>query len=100
MPQWSGSTRRQRLPPDWQALRIAVLQRDGHQCTHIRDDGYRCTNQATDVDHITPGDDHSLPNLRAMCRAHHQRKSSSEGGKSMARVSVKRRPEPPPGVRG
>jgi 5-methylcytosine-specific restriction enzyme A len=39
---------------------------------------------ATDVDHIRPGDDHSESNLRSLCGFHHQKKSSHEGGAAMA----------------
>lgn len=65
MPAWENSTRAQRLPPDWRKRRQHVLDRDGHQC-QLRLPG--CTHDATEVDHITPGDDHSEGNLRAACR--------------------------------
>jgi hypothetical protein len=31
------------------------------------------------VDHIDPGDDHRLTNLRDSCKTHHGKKSSAEG---------------------
>lgn len=79
MPQWAGSDRRSRLPANWSVLRKRILRRDGYQCTHRDEDGVRCTEIATDVDHIRPGDDHSELNLRSLCGGHHRKKSSSEG---------------------
>ncbi|WP_267969981.1 HNH endonuclease [Streptomyces thermodiastaticus] len=45
----------------------------------------RCPNHATEVDHIRPGDDHSMSNLRAICSPCHKAKSSREGGQALAR---------------
>lgn len=82
---WQGSTRRQRLPPDWSRIRKRILRRDGHRCTERGLDDVRCYEVATEVDHIRPGDDHSDANLRALCSWHHQKKSSQEGGAALAR---------------
>lgn len=76
---WATSNRRERLPADWQARRRFVLERCGHRCEWMISRGERCPEKATDVDHIKPGDDHSLRNLRGLCAKHHARKSSSEG---------------------
>ena len=81
MPGWTSSTRKQTLPSNWGALRTQVLERDSHRCTWIQD-GERCPKTATDVDHITPGEDHSPTNLRSLCAPHHRRKSSGEGGRA------------------
>ena len=84
---WSTSNRRDQLPPGWGKIRARILQRDGHQCTHTRyDTGARCSEVATEVDHIVPGNDHSDTNLRALCRYHHGQKSSREGAAGRARV--------------
>ncbi|KPC89936.1 HNH endonuclease [Streptomyces sp. NRRL F-6602] len=92
---WEGSTRRQRLPKDWPARRRRVLRRDGHRCVELYSDGRRCTQPATDVDHIVPGDDHRMENLRALCSWHHARKSAHEGGTAAARTRVSTaRPRP------
>ena len=52
----------------WQALRPAILERDGHLC-QIQLPG--CTGTATDVDHIVPiaegGRRLDPDNLRAAC---------------------------------
>ncbi|WUO14006.1 HNH endonuclease [Streptomyces sp. NBC_00289] len=84
MPNWAGSDRRERLPADWPRIRLRVLRRDGHRCTHRDQYGVRCDEPATDVDHIVPGDDHRETNLRALCGFHHQAKSSREGGLAQA----------------
>jgi 5-methylcytosine-specific restriction enzyme A len=73
---WDGSTRRQRLPPDWPAIQRAVLERDGHQC-QLRYDG--CTTLASHADHIEAGDDHRMASLQAACSHCHAIKSSAEG---------------------
>ncbi|MFB8351005.1 HNH endonuclease [Streptomyces niveus] len=88
MPNWQGSDRRSRLPADWQKIRLRVLRRDGGQCTTLTEAGARCDSSATDVDHIRPGDDHSLGNLRSLCSYHHRIKSSQEGA---AAYNAKRR---------
>ena len=81
---WQGSTRRSRLPSNWPVLRRRVLQRDGYLCQVRFSEGQLCGQPATDVDHIEPGDDHSLANLRALCGWCHARKSASEGGTAAA----------------
>jgi 5-methylcytosine-specific restriction endonuclease McrA len=78
---WRNSTRADRLPADWPVRRRHVLERDGHTCRLKSPD---CTIVATEVDHITPGDDHHESNLQAACTACHKRKTIAE------------RPTPPP----
>lgn len=77
---WESSTRRFRLPPDWQKTRAQVLARDHGLCQTTTVYDRPCLAHATEVDHVHPGDDHSLSNLRAICAYHHALKSSSEGG--------------------
>lgn len=99
MPGWKNSRRRMTLPPNWAAIRTRVLQRDGHQCTWT-EHGERCTEPATDVDHITPGQNHTPQNLRSLCGPHHRSKSSGEGGRASAKKRAKRQrpPEQHPGT--
>lgn len=78
-PAWEGSTRRQRLPGNWELIKRRIKRRDGYRCTWVDEDGQRCTALATDVDHIVRGDDHSDANLRALCGPHHASKSGQEG---------------------
>jgi 5-methylcytosine-specific restriction protein A len=94
---WERSTRRDRLPPDWDSrVRPAVFARDGHIC-------YVCGKPgANDVDHKNPGDDHSLENLGPIHKwPCHARKSAAEGGRAAAlkRPKINREPEAHPGLR-
>lgn len=88
--QWEGSQRAQRLPEDWESYRRpAVLARDKGFCHVCHKPG------ATDVDHLNPGDDHSLSNLAAIhawpC---HARKSAREGvAARAARRALRYRPK-------
>lgn len=76
---WENSDRRDRLPADWEAIRKAVFRRDLYRCRWQLPGGDLCRAVATDVDHIVAGDDHSMSNLQALCRPHHERKSALEG---------------------
>lgn len=88
-PRWQGSTRKQRLPQDWNTRRLVVLKRDKGIC-------YVCQLPGADtVDHVTPGDDHSLTNLKAIhqnvkpfC---HRAKSSAEGHAAKAANKIRKR---------
>lgn len=82
MPQWAGSDRRSRLPADWDRIRKRILRRDGYQCRFVDEYEGRCTDLATDVDHIRAGDDHRESNLQSLCGVHHRRKSSKEGAEA------------------
>lgn len=75
---WAGSTRRARLPPDWDSLRLLVLERDGFTCTSCGAPGNR-------VDHIVAGDNHHPSNLTTLCLPCDRRKSGSEGGRAVHR---------------
>lgn len=98
---WQGSDRAARLPPNWRTLRLRVLRRDGWRCVARMSDGTRCPEPATEVDHKTPGDDHSPSNLQALCGWHHARKSAREGAAaSRAKLAPRNRePEPHPAFR-
>lgn len=80
---WETSDRRSRLPRNWSKITSKVLKRDGYTCCWILEDSSRCKNKATDVDHISPGDNHELWNLQALCEYHHDRKSAKEGSEAM-----------------
>ena len=94
---WEGSTRKQRLPANWQQLRAVVLTRCGGRCEAIMRSGKRCHDKATDVDHIIHGDDHSLSNLQGLCTWHHKRKTAIEANASRTRPTQARPPETHPG---
>lgn len=51
-----------------------ILEAEGRQ---------RCLEPATDVDHVKPGDDHSIANLQSLCDTHHKGKSSAEGNAAL-----------------
>lgn len=72
---WASSDRRKRLPKDWEARRKRVLRRDPY-CK----DGRICLglSPSTEVDHIQPGDDHSLRALQGICGKCHSAKTQAE----------------------
>lgn len=77
---WQGSDRRSRLPADWESkIRPRILRRDGYRCTARDQDGERCPERATDVDHVRRGDIHEDWNLTSLCAWHHGKKSAREG---------------------
>ena len=81
---WETSDRKSRLPGDWIRRRQEVFRIHGRQC-YIVEDGHHCATEATEVDHVNAGDDHSYENLRPICHQHHKAKSSSEGWQAMNR---------------
>ena len=96
----SKSPRALRLPDDWTLRRVRALRRDGYRCQARDSLGAMCGEPANQVDHIEPGDDHSLDNLQSLCRWHHARKSSAEGAAARGpRPTQKREPRPNPGIR-
>ena len=97
---WANSDRKSRLPADWPLLRQVVMERCGGRCETVKKNGKRCWDKATQVDHVIPGDDHSLANLAGICDWCHARKSSREGNAAQAaqRELLKYPVEPHPGV--
>ncbi|WP_329521177.1 hypothetical protein [Spirillospora sp. NBC_01491] len=99
--QWAGSNRAKRLPPNWTSEMVPETFEVYGDICHV------CgLPGANEVDHVNPGDDHSLANRRPIhgkgtpqnC---HQIKSSSEGGRAAQAKRPKRArpPEPHPGLR-
>jgi 5-methylcytosine-specific restriction enzyme A len=82
--QWRDSTRRRRLPASWQAIRRECFAIYGPLC-------YLCSDFASDIDHVIPGDNHSLENLRPICKSCHTKKSSAEGGRAFQAQRPKRK---------
>jgi 5-methylcytosine-specific restriction endonuclease McrA len=93
----SRSARHERLPDDWEESYRKPTMRKARGLCQIR--GPRCTHRATQIDHIRPGDDHSLTNLQAACKNCHADKSAAEGvsARSQKRAKGKRPPERHPG---
>lgn len=77
---WEGSDRHDRLPADWDQLRLDVFARDGYRCTFTYPNGGRCPETTElECDHVKRGDDHSKGNLTTLCHRHHEMKSAREG---------------------
>lgn len=80
-------------------VRRAVHERDEGRCTYEDASGRRCTarDRLEFHHHRTSfgrGGDHSVENLRLMCRTHNQLLAEREYGKAkMARYATSRRPE-------
>ncbi len=85
----STSSPRSRHIPD--AIRDAVMLRDGERCTFVAASGRRCpATLDLHVDHIDPfslGGPHELDNLRVMCGAHNRRRSDQTFGRRGRRSS-------------
>lgn len=95
-PAWRNSTRRSRLPTNWSELKRLARVRNPEQICHI------CGVAGGDfLDHIRPGDDHSLTNLdwaHDRVPPHcHRTKSSREG--AAARPRLFRDPEQHPALK-
>ncbi|MFE6282447.1 HNH endonuclease [Streptomyces sp. NPDC057877] len=85
-------------PTGWKRIRAGILERDGGVCTWI-DDGERCTEPGTDVDHIGDPDDHSPANLRLLCGYHHRRRTALQARAARGPLPTRRRPtEAHPGL--
>lgn len=87
-----------KLPPDWKRIRQRVLERDGHCCRIVNNEGVMCGRPASDVHHITQGNNHSPDNLIACCRWHHSRLTSKQANAARKRVTQRRPPEDHPGI--
>ncbi|WP_203218387.1 HNH endonuclease [Nocardia brasiliensis] len=57
------------------------MRRDRRRCQIAR---VGCLGIASQVDHIAPGSNHCLENLRAVCTSCHGRKSAVEGAAASA----------------
>lgn len=92
---WTNDHRRMKqLPPDWPKRRQQVIKRD-RVCV-------LCGAPGRDVDHIARGQDHSLANLRLLCRSCHMKRTGRDGGTAKRREKrdwAKERAEKHPGRR-
>ena len=98
---WTTSTRSQRLPPNWPAIRQRVKTRAQGRCEaaiHEPD----CDGTGTDCDHITPGDNHNLSNLQWLSRPCHKAKTARENAAARAtmQAALKHPTERHPGTLG
>lgn len=100
--QWAGSTRKERLPKDWEQRRATVRDRAGGRCQAPMRDGSRCPEFGTDCDHIIRGDNHALSNLQWLCSWHHNKKTAREAlavRRRMPAPSARKPTEQHPGLR-
>jgi 5-methylcytosine-specific restriction endonuclease McrA len=77
------------------AVKRAVYERDKGQCTYIDPNGRRCTERhRLEFDHRKPygrGGDHSVSNLRLLCKAHNGYFAERDYGKEVVeRYRIKR----------
>ena len=88
---WEGSDRSSRLPSDWPKIRQERLKKDGYRCVwKLPKTGARCPRGATEVDHIRPGDDHSMGNLRSLCEDHHKLKTAMDNRRAKRKIKASR----------
>jgi 5-methylcytosine-specific restriction endonuclease McrA len=75
------------------AIRRAVFERDGNQCTHVSTTGKRCEEtHRLEFHHLTPfaaGGEHALSNLTLRCAAHNALAAEEEFGRE--RIEEKKR---------
>lgn len=94
---WAGSDRAQRLPADWPQRKAAAWRRDGDICWWCGRGG--AGPGQGQIDHKTPGDDHSLANLAPIhpvpC---HAQKTAAEGNQARWRHREQRPSEKHPGL--
>lgn len=91
---WSReSARKKELPRDWARLRTQILKRDHNRCVF-------CGMEASHVDHIRRGSDHSPCNLRSLCEHCHMMRTGHDGGMTRRKkVCTRRQPERHPAYR-
>lgn len=85
----SWSSNRPPLPPDWEARRVAVFQRDKRRC-QLSYEGV-CTGHATEVDHIGSNADHTIKNLRAVCHECHTKRTQAQAARAQRALWAKTR---------
>ncbi len=95
----SGAGRSRRVPA---AVRRAVLDRDGGRCAFVDGSGRRCEERRfLELDHVQPvgmGGDHSVSNVRILCRQHNRHAARAVYGAERIEAAVaaarRRRPGP------
>lgn len=86
-------------PVDWPA-RVAHVKKRDRSCRWVTE-GTPCGSiENIEVDHIGDPADHSLDNLRALCRPHHRSRTGQQANAAMQakRIPRKRPPEQHPGL--
>ncbi|MEZ4754274.1 MAG: HNH endonuclease, partial [Bdellovibrionota bacterium] len=84
-----GSTNTSRHIPN--QIRKAVLERDENKCTYVSETGKACRcSWDLELDHIVPfaeGGQHTVGNLRVLCRAHNQYLAEQKFGRVWERAA-------------
>lgn len=94
---WATSDRASRLPDDWPDIKRRVKARDRGRC-QAGAHAPGCDRRGVEVDHITPGDDHSLSNLQLLSVECHRAKTARESAeRNRRRARQRRRHERHPG---
>jgi 5-methylcytosine-specific restriction enzyme A len=82
MGEYERSRRTVPLPSDWPAIRRMILLRDRRRCMWgvLPGEGEpgQCSNDANEVDHMGPPDNHDPALLRAICTLHHRKRTSAQ----------------------
>lgn len=91
---WERSTRHDRLPHNWEALRAECKRNAKGRCQYPVHDP-ECDGIGTDADHINQGDDHSITNLQWLSGPCHARKTRLDNGAGKRlTLPVERHPGP------
>jgi len=93
---WQNSDRKDTLPPDWDKIRLRILERDGWRCVWKLPSGARCSNPATDVDHMGKPWDHRPERLRSLCSPHHDKRTSIQGNAAKPKLPPRKARETKP----
>ncbi len=79
------------------ALKRAVFERDGEQCSFVSKGGVRCTARTfLELDHIVPkarGGKETTDNLRVLCRAHNRHAADEAFGREHVEARIRARRE-------
>src|SRR5690606_21515539 len=83
--QWQSSRRSRELPKNWAVLRTRVIKRDGSVCKECK-----TYTKNPDVDHIVPGDNHSLSKLQGHCQECRKKRPAAEAAAARRRMRARR----------
>jgi 5-methylcytosine-specific restriction enzyme A len=82
------------LPPGWRRISQDVIKRDlVCQWGSIPEDGAEwgsCNEICREADHIGDASNHSMGNLRGLCKFHHAKRTASQGVAGRARIRSSR----------
>lgn len=88
---WATSSRKERLPADWDARRAKVKRRAKNRCEAVQH-AQGCDGTGSHCDHIDRGDDHRLVNLQWLSTPCHAAKTRVEAAEAHGIVRPGRLP--------